>query len=253
LAYPVSNTDRSVGTRLSGEISEMRGDAGFEDGTISVRLSGTAGQSLGAFLAKGLTIELDGAGNDYVGKGMGGGVVAIRPHLDGEGLAHGAGNACLYGATGGRLFVSGSVGQRFAVRNSGAVAVVEGTSDHCSEYMTGGAIVVLGATGGNVAAGMTGGALFVWDPELTAKVHFAETAPGAARPSEEDAVLLRSLLAEHVRWTGSRRATAMLDDWPTEVERFWVLRATPPSLPAVVVDADASEAMSEQLGTNPTR
>ena len=253
LAYPVSNTDRSVGTRLSGEISEMRGDAGFEDGTISIRLSGTAGQSLGAFLAKGLTIELDGAGNDYVGKGMGGGVVAIRPHVDGEGLAHGAGNACLYGATGGKLFVSGSVGQRFAVRNSGAVAVVEGTSDHCSEYMTGGAVVVLGATGSNVAAGMTGGALFVWDPEVTAKVHFAETAPGAARPSGKDAVLLRSLLAEHVRWTGSRRATAMLDGWPTEVERFWVLRATPPFLPAVVVDADASEPKSEQPGTNPIR
>jgi glutamate synthase domain-containing protein 2/glutamate synthase domain-containing protein 1/glutamate synthase domain-containing protein 3 len=241
LAYPVGNTDRSVGTRLSGEIAEIRGNAGFDDGTISIRLSGTAGQSLGAFLTRGLTMELDGAGNDYVGKGMGGGLIVIRPELEGEGLAHGAGNACLYGATGGRLFVSGAVGQRFAVRNSGAVAVVEGTSDHCCEYMTGGVVVVVGATGSNVAAGMTGGVLFVWDPEVTAKVHFAETAPEAARPSEDDAALLQTLLAEHVRWTGSARTVTLLEDWPAAAQSFWVLRPSPPPVPAIADEAAAAE------------
>ena len=247
LAYPVGNIDRSVGTRLSGEIAEIRGDAGLDDDTISIRLSGTAGQSLGAFLAAGVTIELDGTGNDYVGKGMGGGLVAIRPEVAEAGLAHGAGNACLYGATGGRLFISGTVGQRFAVRNSGATAVVEGTSDHCVEYMTGGVVAVVGATGANAAAGMTGGVLFIWDPDVTAKVHFAETAPAAARPSADDAAQLHALLVEHVRWTGSARVSGLLDSWPAPVEQFWVVRPSPPSVPAVVDDS----AVVESSGIDP--
>jgi glutamate synthase (ferredoxin) len=119
--------------------------------------------------------------------------------------------------------------------------VVEGTSDDCCEYMTGGVVVVVGATGSNVAAGMTGGVLFVWDPEVTAKVHFAETAPAAARPSEDDAALLQTLLAEHVRWTGSARTVTLLEDWPAAAQSFWVLRPSPPPVPAIADEAAAAE------------
>jgi glutamate synthase (ferredoxin) len=242
LRYPVRNTDRSLGTRLSGEIAEIKGDDGLDDDTITIRLSGTTGQSLGAFLAKGLSIIVDGTGNDYVGKGMGGGVIAIRPFADGEGAVHGAGNTCLYGATGGKLFVSGNVGQRFAVRNSGAVAVVEGASDHVAEYMTGGTVVVLGDVGRNIAAGMTGGLLFIRDPGMTAKAHVADTAPPASRPDENDAALLETLIEEHVERTGSVVGRRILDDWSTEVDRFWVLRPVPP--PAPIPVSDASERVS---------
>ena len=162
------------GTSLFGEVAEIRGDAGLPDGSLSIRLSGTAGQSFGAFLSRGIDIDLDGVGNDYVGKGMGGGSIAIRPFTDSSSVPHGAGNACLYGATGGTLYVAGSVGQRFGVRNSGAVAVVEGTSDHACEYMTGGTVVVLGETGRNVAAGMTGGVLFLHEPFTRAKGFLSE-------------------------------------------------------------------------------
>ena len=238
VAYPVANTDRSIGTRLSGEIAEQLGDVGLDEGMISIRLSGVAGQSLGAFLASGVSIDIDGTANDYVGKGMGGGVVTIRPTVDGEGAAHGAGNACLYGATGGRLFVGGTVGQRFAVRNSGAVAVVEGTSDHGCEYMTGGTVVILGPIGRNVAAGMTGGLLFVWDPAHDAKRFFADTAPPATRPTDEDAARLRSLIEEHVDRTDSRVGRRILDNWDRELPRFWVLRPkTPQAFPAVIDDS----------------
>jgi len=224
VAYPVENTDRAVGTRLSGEIAEVRGDAGLPPGTVRVRLSGTAGQSLAAFLIEGVVLELDGTGNDYVGKGMGGGEVIIRP---GAGHDHGAGNACLYGATGGSLFVAGSVGQRFAVRNSGATAVVEGAGDHLCEYMTGGTVVVLGPIGRNAAAGMTGGVLFVWDPHHAARGHFADTAPRSRRPVEAEASMLRELVERHHARTRSEVAAAVLAAWPTEVGRFWVLVAGP--------------------------
>lgn len=171
---------------------------------------------------------------------MGGGVIAIRPFVDGDGAAHGAGNTCLYGATGGRLFVSGTVGQRFAVRNSGAVAVVEGASDHVAEYMTGGTVVVLGEVGRNIAAGMTGGLLFVRDAGMTARAHVADTAPPASRPTGNDATLLRSLIEEHVARTGSALGRQILEDWAAEVERFWVLRPVPPPVPIQVSSAAES-------------
>ena len=156
LAYPIRNVDRTIGARLSGEITARYGDAGLPDGTINVRLSGTAGQSFGAWLTPGIALRLKGPANDYVGKGMGGGLISIAPPR-GPSIPHAAGNAVLYGATGGRIFISGRVGQRFAVRNSGAVAVAEGCSDHGCEYMTGGVVVILGEAGRNFAAGMTGG------------------------------------------------------------------------------------------------
>ena len=226
IAYPVINRDRAVGTRLSGEV-ETRFPGGLTSGAISVRLAGTAGQSLGAFLTQGIDIRLDGTANDFVGKGQGGGSITVVPRVDEAGPAHGAGNAVLYGATGGRLFISGPVGQRFAVRNSGAVAVVEGCSDHGCEYMTGGTAVVLGATGRNLAAGMTGGVLFVWDPQTRMARRLADTAPPARRPSVDEAVALKDLIEDHYWHTNSRVAREILADWPNEHDRFWVLVGAP--------------------------
>jgi glutamate synthase (ferredoxin) len=234
LAYPIQNTDRAVGTRLSGEIAELVGGDGMAEGSVDVRFSGTAGQSFGAFLSAGISLRLIGTANDYVGKGMGGGLISVTPAAGAPGtVPHGAGNACLYGATAGKLFVAGSVGQRFGVRNSGASAVVEGASDHCCEYMTGGTVAVLGSIGRNVAAGMTGGVLFVWDPTGTAKRHFADSAPEAARLGDADAAELAELLEEHVAATGSRTAQRLLDNWTRHRADFWILRAQPPTLEPV--------------------
>jgi len=240
LAYPIRNTDRAVGTRLAGEIAAVVGDAA-PPGTVEVRFSGTAGQSFGAFLTRGVAMHLTGTANDYVGKGMGGGSIVVVPATgDGTEIAHGAGNACLYGATGGELFVAGSVGQRFAVRNSGATAVVEGTSDHLCEYMTGGTVAILGRVGRNVAAGMTGGTLFVWDPDHSAKGHFADSAPPAARLDDEDIAALRHLVERHFVLTASPIARLVLDDWETATGEFWVLRpAAPPRAPLVAAGAVA--------------
>ena len=229
VSLPIANTDRSVGTRLSGEVAEINGNAGLEDGQLHIRLSGTAGQSFGAFLARGIDIDLDGVGNDYVGKGMGGGSIAIRPFTESSSGPQGAGNACLYGATGGELYVAGVVGQRFAVRNSGASAVVEGTSDHPCEYMTGGRVASLGPVGRNIAAGMTGGVLFLHDADTSVKAHISDSAPAPRRLGSDDAAELRTMIEAHVARTGSTRGTEILSEWETAVSSFWVLRPEPPS------------------------
>ncbi len=228
VAYPIRNTDRSVGTRLSGEIAEATNGAGLEEGALTIRLAGTAGQSFGAFLIGGIDLDLAGAGNDYVGKGMGGGTIAIRPHATGDRVPHAAGNACLYGATGGSMFAAGSVGQRFAVRNSGATAVVEGTSDHLAEYMTGGTVAVLGPTGRNIGAGMTGGVLFLYDPDHSAKSRVSGSAPSLNRLDRADIEVLHGLVAEHLARTGSATAQRIVSDWDREVANFWVLRPEAP-------------------------
>ncbi|MEE9582922.1 MAG: glutamate synthase large subunit [Acidimicrobiia bacterium] len=243
LRYPIRNRDRAVGTRLSGSIAGAWDQAAPDEAAVSIGLIGSAGQSLGAFLTGGVSIDLDGTGNDGVGKGMGGGVIVIRPSVSGEGVPHGAGNACLYGATGGGLFVSGAVGQRFAVRNSGARAVVEGASDHCCEYMTGGAVVVLGSVGGNVAAGMTGGVLFIWDPDLTAKARFSDTAPPASRLSDAEAHLLHDLVVEHYERTGSSIASELLASWSAARDQFWVLRPLPPSALGAAVESESASSV----------
>lgn len=223
ISYPVTNRDRTVGTRLSGEVVSRYPD-GLPEATIRVRLAGTAGQSLGAFLAPGISIRLDGTANDYVGKGQGGGTITVVPTLrEPVGPAHGAGNAVLYGATGGKLFIAGPVGQRFAVRNSGAVAVVEGCSDHGCEYMTGGTAVVLGPAGRNLAAGMTGGTLYMWDPDWVAIRSLADTAPFARRLVETERRRLHELIEEHVGQTGSSRAAHILKTWERERDNFWIL------------------------------
>ena len=229
VSYPIKNTERTFPARLCGEIAANHGNKGLAPGTITIRLSGTAGQSLGAFLTEGVSLRLDGTANDYVGKGMGGGIISVVPRLDSPLLPHGAGNAVLYGATAGQLYIAGSVGQRFAVRNSGATAVVEGCSDHGCEYMTGGTVLILGPVGRNLAAGMTGGVAYVWDPQGIAPRHLAETAPSAVRPPASDHLHIRELIEQHHAATGSESASAILDDWQRHAGEFWVLR---PRLPA---------------------
>ncbi len=222
LSYPIRNVDRSIGARLSGEIASRYGDKGLPAGTIDVLLSGTAGQSFGAWLSPGVSLRLQGAANDYVGKGMGGGLVSVTPARTGP-VPHAAGNAVLYGATGGKVFLGGKVGQRFAVRNSGATAVVEGCSDHGCEYMTGGLVLVIGDVGRNFAAGMTGGVACVWDPDLRLKGRLAETAPGIRRPLDSEVGTLLDLLEQHIDHTSSPVAVELLADPGRLVEEFWLV------------------------------
>jgi glutamate synthase (NADH) large subunit (EC 1.4.1.14) len=164
----INNTDRTTGAMLSGMIAEAYGEAGLPDDTITVKLEGTAGQSFGGFLAKGITLELTGQANDYIGKGLSGGRIVVRPPAESAIVPEASiivGNTSLYGATDGESYFRGVAGERFAVRNSGAISVVEGTGDHGCEYMTGGVVVVLGETGRNFAAGMSGGVAYVYDPD----------------------------------------------------------------------------------------
>ncbi len=229
IAYPITNEDRTIGATLSGEIAARYGNEGLPAGTINIRLAGTAGQSFGAFLAKGVSMRLDGTANDYIGKGMGGGkvvVVPARPLVDFA--PHAGGNAVLYGATGGELYLGGGVGQRFAVRNSGATAVVEGVSDHGCEYMTGGVALVLGPVGRNFGAGMTGGTAYVWDPEMRLNAFVAESAPSMRRLGDADGEAVVELLERHIRETASPVATSILADWERHSGRFWVLAARGP-------------------------
>jgi glutamate synthase (NADPH) large chain len=225
----VRNEHRSVGAMLGGEVTRRFGGKGLPDDTIEVHLRGTAGQSFGAFLPSGVTLRLSGDANDYVGKGLSGGRLVIRPDesapfaADGAELLGGAeaqiiaGNTILYGATGGEVYLRGRVGERFAVRNSGATAVVEGVGDHGCEYMTGGTVVVLGPTGRNFAAGMSGGTAFVWRLD-TARVNgeLVDLEPVAA----DDKHALRDLVERHLAETGSRVAQRLLAEWVTAVEEF---------------------------------
>ena len=231
LSFPVSNVDRTVGAGLAGAIAVRYGDEGLPEGTVRVRLSGTAGQSLGAWMTRGIDLQVDGTANDYVGKGMGGGRIVIRPRATGDHIPHAGGNAVLYGATGGEAFLAGSVGQRFAVRNSGATAVVEGCSDHGCEYMTGGVAVILGPVGRNFAAGMTGGVAYVWDPDGTFNRFVADTSPSTQRPVEVEEMEIRDLVSRRRRLTGSPVAERILREWDTQKQRFWVLRASRPTRP----------------------
>jgi glutamate synthase (ferredoxin) len=226
ISFPITNSDRTIGARLAGEIVR-RGTP--PAGTIRIHLSGTAGQSFGAFLVDGIELRLRGTANDYVGKGMGGGLVVVTPRRPNRYTPHAGGNAVLYGATGGTAFLAGGVGQRFAVRNSGATAVVEGCSDHGCEYMTGGTAVVIGPVGRNFAAGMTGGVAYVWDPQGTFNRYVADTSPAMRRPLETEAIELAELLARYREETSSPAAAAILDDWLVQVGRFWVLRASRPT------------------------
>jgi glutamate synthase (ferredoxin) len=212
LAYAIGTGDRAVGARLGGEVARRLGDS-RPPGRVRVRFRGQAGQSFGAFLVPGVELDLTGEANDYVGKGMAGGRIVIRPPEDDAGNAWLLGNTVLYGATGGQLFCAGRAGERFAVRSSGAVAVVEGVGDHACEYMTGGAVVVLGPVGRNMAAGMSGGEAYVLDRvgDLPARVN--PQLVELRRPTAGQLPSLRRLIERHALATGSPRATAILEDW----------------------------------------
>ena len=222
----ITNLNRSFATRISGEIAALHGNAGLPDDTITLNVKGTAGQSLGAFMSKGININVEGAGNDYIGKGMNGGRIVITSENAGTEFALG-GNTCLYGATGGTLYVHGKVGERFAVRNSGATTVVEGTGDHPCEYMTGGVAVILGKTGVNFGAGMTGGKAFVYDEEgsFYEKVNPELVEPLRIDTDEWDTEMfeLKALLKDYVEKTGSKRASDILDRFRTEIRKFWMV------------------------------
>jgi glutamate synthase (NADPH/NADH) large chain len=248
---PVINVNRTVGAMLSGEVAKRYGHAGLPDNTIHISLTGVAGQSFGAWLAHGVTLDLTGDGNDYVGKGLSGGRVIVRQpgHVDREPTNNIiVGNTVLYGAIAGEAYFNGVAGERFAVRNSGAIAVVEGVGDHGCEYMTGGVVVVLGKTGRNFAAGMSGGIAYVLDEDgmfdklcNPAMVDLRKISAepdedeGAGRPQQRgtsvydygmgdmlrhDAERLRILLERHALHAGSKRAKALLDDWDNVLPKF---------------------------------
>ncbi|HKO94361.1 MAG TPA: hypothetical protein VJU61_24575, partial [Polyangiaceae bacterium] len=223
LEYEVRNRHRAVGGLLSSRIARARGPAGLPPGTLKVTLTGSAGQSLGAWLAAGVELTLFGEANDYVGKGLSGGVIAVRPSPRARFAAADnviVGNTVLYGATSGRAFFSGLAGERFAVRNSGAFAVVEGVGDHGCEYMTGGTVVVLGKTGHNFAAGMSGGVAFVHDPERTL-AEFCNFELVELEPLDEsDVERVKALVSEHLERTGSEVARRLLGDFALAASHF---------------------------------
>ena len=227
LEKKITNLNRSFGTRISGEIAKYYGDTGLPDGTIDLRLEGTTGQSLGAFLSSGIRMHINGAGNDYIGKGMSGGRIIITAAKNGPEFALG-GNTCLYGATGGKLYVNGQVGERFGVRNSGAIAIVEGTGDHPCEYMTGGAVVILGKTGVNFGAGMTGGVAFVYDVEHEFVENINQELVEARRIDTEDTDIeryyLKKLLKDYYNETKSAQAKKIIDNFRVEIRNFWTVR-----------------------------
>ena len=223
----ISNLNRSFGARISGEIAQYYGDNGLPEDSIKILLSGIAGQSFGAFLTNGVSIYLKGVANDYVGKGMNGGKIVVSSSLQGEKYSV-LGNTCLYGATGGTLYASGSVGERFAVRNSGATAVIEGTGDHACEYMTGGIVVILGQTGLNFGAGMTGGIAFVYDISKTFIENMNQELIQALRIDTDDMNearhYLKQLLKNHFIETRSSRAKFILDNFRSEIRNFWLIQ-----------------------------
>jgi glutamate synthase (NADPH/NADH) large chain len=222
----IRNINRSVGALISGEIARYYGDAGLPKEAITLKLSGVAGQSLGAFLAHGLNIFLSGVANDYVGKGMNAGRIIVTPPIYREGLAV-IGNTCLYGATGGKLFAAGIAGERFAVRNSGALAVVEGTGDHACEYMTGGTVVILGETGINFGAGMTGGAAFIYDRSKTFIDNLNGELVTARRididDDNEGKLYLKKILISYHNRTRSPKVRFILDNYREELAYFWMV------------------------------
>ncbi|NRB74015.1 MAG: glutamate synthase large subunit [Verrucomicrobiales bacterium] len=241
LSYEVKNTHRNIGTKLAGAVAKLHGDHGVEEGTFDIQLSGSAGQSFATFLCGGIKLTLTGEANDYVGKGMAGGEIIIKPNAErsfdpSENSI--LGNTVMYGASGGHLFANGRGGERFCVRNSGGTAVVEGIGDHGCEYMTNGTVVVLGETGKNFGAGMSGGAAYILDEEERFEKLFNPEMVEIVRLSEDDAhaMELKALVQAHVEATGSEKGQSLLDDWSGALAKFW--RVQPKS---DVADAPAAK------------
>jgi len=249
LTYPIQNTNRTVGTIVSNEISKKYGHLGLPEDTLNINFKGSAGQSFGAFGAHGLTFKLEGNTNDYLGKGLSGAKLIIKKPTKADFLAENniiVGNVCLFGAVEGEAYINGIAGERFAVRNSGATAVVEGVGDHCCEYMTGGKVVVLGDTGRNFAAGMSGGIAYVYDPDNkfingpcnTETIEFEDIL-------EADAADLKALIEKHVLYTNSNRGKALLSDWETSLSNF--VRVMPTEYKSALKRLETEEQMVEEL------
>ncbi|MEZ5218075.1 MAG: hypothetical protein R2715_16155 [Ilumatobacteraceae bacterium] len=251
LDVPIRNTNRTVGTLLGNAVTRVHGGAGLPDDTITVNFRGSAGQSFGAFVPKGITMRLEGDGNDYVGKGLSGGKLIVHPDRRATFPAEEniiAGNVIGYGATGGEIYLRGIVGERFCVRNSGATAVVEGVGDHGCEYMTGGRVVVLGTTGRNFGAGMSGGIAYVYDPEggFSSLVNYDMV--DLADLESDDYDFLRTTISNHQEYTGSEVAKTILTDWEVQSSHF---RKVMPRDYKRVLDAMAS-AQAEGLSEDET-
>ncbi len=239
--FEIQNFNRSIGARLSGEIARRHGNHGMRDAPLNIKLRGTAGQSFGAWNVSGLNLTLTGDANDYVGKGMTGGQITIRPPDDAGYVANETaiiGNTCLYGATGGELYAAGRAGERFAVRNSGATAVIEGAGDHCCEYMTGGVVVVLGRSGVNLGAGMTGGFAYVLDlhRDFVDRYNHELIDIHRVTPESMEAHLhhLRSLIDAHVEATDSQWGATILDDYRTFLPKFWLVKPKAAALGSLI-------------------
>jgi glutamate synthase domain-containing protein 3 len=224
IEMPINNGNRAVGAMLSGKLAKKFGEEGLPEGTINIKLKGSAGQSLGAFLAKGISIEIEGDANDYLGKGICGGKIVLYPNKKSNFISEKnviAGNVIFYGATDGKGFIRGIVGERFCVRNSGAQAVVEGIGDHGCEYMTGGRVVILGKTGRNFAAGMSGGIAYVYDDDgefqSRCNMGMIELSPVNEK---EDIETLRYLIHEHITLTGSTLGKEIVDQWEEKLKNF---------------------------------
>ncbi|MDR0687226.1 MAG: glutamate synthase large subunit [Prevotellaceae bacterium] len=250
LHHPIRNTDRATGAMLSGAVAKKYGNAGLPDGTITCRFTGSAGQSFGAFLAAGITFRLEGDTNDYLGKGLSGGRIVVTPPAGSvfapeENVI--AGNTLLYGATAGEVYINGRVGERFCVRNSGATAVVEGTGDHCCEYMTGGCAVVLGTVGRNFAAGMSGGVAYVWNKDQNFDFFCnMEMVELSLVDESSDRKELKDLLKKHLHYTGSPLAKQMLGSWSEVVEQF--IKVTPIEYKKILHDRK-SEALKAKIAS----
>ena len=249
LAYPIKNTNRAVGAIVSNEISKIYGHLGLPEDTLNINFTGSAGQSFGAFGAFGLTFILDGNTNDYLGKGLSGAKLIIKKPAKADFLAENniiVGNVCMFGAVDGQAYINGIAGERFAVRNSGATAVVEGVGDHCCEYMTGGKVVVLGKTGRNFAAGMSGGIAYVYDPENkfanglcnTETIEFEEIC-------SEDAADLKAIIEKHILYTDSKRGSDLIANWDESLKNF--IKVMPTEYKKALKRLETEEPMFEEL------
>ena len=242
ISTDISNLNRSFGALISGEIARFYGDKGLPENSITINLNGIAGQSFGAFLSKGMNLYLNGAANDYVGKGMNGGKIIINPAQQGKDFS-GGGNTCLYGATGGKLYIRANVGERFAVRNSGCTSVVEGTGDNACEYMTGGIVVILGNTGINFGAGMTGGLAFVYDPEKTfvdkMNQELIESVRIDTDDTERERLYLKRLLLDYLHETDSEMSDNILQNFRAEIRNFWMVK--PKNMTVLPLDPDKGD------------
>jgi glutamate synthase (NADPH/NADH) large chain len=245
---PIRNVNRTVGTMLGHEITKRWKGEGLPDGTIDIHFTGSAGQSFGAFVPSGVTMRLIGDANDYLGKGLSGGRLIVRPHPTAPFVAEEqiiAGNVIAYGATGGEIFLRGVVGERFCVRNSGALAVAEGVGDHGCEYMTGGRVVVLGPTGRNFGAGMSGGIAYVYDHDGTFASRVNGEMVALEGLTDDDVAFLRETVEKHRAFTDSAVADRVLGDWDNAVGRFVKVMPTDYKRVLTVLEAAAAEGLAE--------